>query len=212
MSTPNGPRRPTIATDTPLSAPSSSDSADCANRCSVVPVLNYDGGTGHDRVARLRPGAGRNAQSTGPFLVPDAAPPDERVLILEEFEHARDLDAEALGGGRHRLVHQLGSRRALQRVLAEAGDRGLLGGTALELGLSSFALGDFRDHAVPPVRAVGLADEDRVVPDPYAVAVTVTQPVLGGDRLRGPVVNARPRLLTGRGRLAAEHPGPVVRM
>ena len=113
----------------------------------------------------------------------------ERHCVLggHELDHGADLEAEQLDAGAHRLLHEVGQARALQRMLAQPGDRRLLGGAQRQFGLGVLLLGDVGHDAVPAQDAVGPLPQERVVADPDGVTVAVQEPVL--DRAvqgRGP--------------------------
>jgi hypothetical protein len=112
----------------------------------------------------------------------------DRVLGGQELHHGADLQAQQLDAGAHRLLHEVREARALQRVLAQPGDRRLLRRAQLQLGLGVLLVGDVGHHAVPALEAVGPLAHDRVVADPHGVAVAVQQPVLDGGGERGPAV------------------------
>jgi hypothetical protein len=104
---------------------------------------------------------------------------DEAALVGEQLEHGRGLDAENLGRRTHGLVHQLRRACALERMLAEVGDGGLLRRPPLELGLHALSIGDVGEHPVPSELPLPVADQRGIVSDPHHDAVAVHHAVLG---------------------------------
>ncbi len=94
------------------------------------------------------------------------------------------IDPQQLDRGADRLLHQVREARALERVLAEPGDRRLLGGAALELGLGLLLLGDVGHHPVPALDASLVEHQQRVVAHPDDVTVAVQEAILGRAKRR----------------------------
>ncbi len=143
-----------------------------------LPVGDHRRLAGEQRVSRLRAQAGGHAiveRDAGQAL--DRAEGD-RVLGGDELHHRADVQAEQRDADPDGLLHEVGEAGALQRVLPEACDRGLLVGAPLELGPGVLLLGDVGHHAMPAFDPVGPLHHQRVVADPDVMPVAVQQPVL----------------------------------
>jgi len=138
-----------------------------------------------ERVSRLRTGPCGEPQPADRGRRPaNRASQDKTRVLGHVLEHGRDLDVENLGRAADRLLHELGDRHTLQRMLAEPGHGRLLGGSLLELGLDLFAFADVREHSVPAHHAVGIPSEPGVVANPDRMPVAVTDAVLRRTRAR----------------------------
>ena len=132
---------------------------------------------GQQRVPGLGAVPGGNQHVGSESRQPVGDPEGEGVALGEVLDHGANLEVQQLDARAHRLLHEVGGARSLQRVLAEPGDRRLLGGAALELGLGLLLLGDVGHDPVPaPDAVLGLAHQ-RVVAKPHRVAVAVQQAV-----------------------------------
>ena len=102
----------------------------------------------------------------------------ESVVLRQVLDHPRHLHPEQVRGRDDRLLHQVGGAGALERMLAQPGDRRLLCGAELELGFGLLLVGYVRHHSVPALGAVIVIHQQRVIADPDDVTVAVQQPVL----------------------------------
>ena len=169
-----------------------------------VPIVDDDRPPGTERHPGL--GAIRHADAKVVDRLGQAAearPQEQPLAAGRQLQDRPVLRLQDLGGVGDGGIHQLGQVRAGERQLADSRDRGLLRRAALQLGFGPLALGDVRQHAVPPHPALFVGHQHGVVANPDRPAVAIGQAV---------VLRRRLAALAQRSGLAREHARAVVRV
>ena len=121
----------------------------------------------------------------------------ERGAIVADLAYHRRVDRKHIGGGAAGLLQQVRDLHAAERHFAEARDRGLGLGLALELFLDQLLVGDVEHDPVPEERPVGRVDEHGAVADPDHMPVLVEHAVVQIERARVVLVPGRHGCLGG---------------
>ena len=200
-STPNGWSLPSITTARLLPTPSTRSTGGIVKRCSVAQSATI---TCRPESSAAPAWESRAAETRrlAPVTWPSSpARRRRRRPSRPTSQMQAPCDAVDPLDQRDRRPHQRLGVAVLQRPLAELGDDGLLGDSALQLLLGDLALGDVVEDPVPDGNPVLVGLQHRLVEDPDDVAVAGDHPVV--DRRRVALADRLPGLL-------GQRPLPVV--